>query len=135
MQLSGRGGSTTNQERLAREIIEDVREEMIEAEVILPLDPSVKEVHKLFWEDPHTYNGPFAQVVAAFDKIEGSLDDIITLLRAQLQQTQRQHKLEAQDPEKAPEGYRDAVADYFERLSRDYMNAPQQPEEPKESAK
>ena len=112
--------------------MQDIRDEMVEAELILPLDPTIKVVNKLFWEDPHTYVGPFTQVVAAFDKIDGSLDEIITLLRTQLQQTQRQHKLESQDPAKAPEAYRDAVADYFERLSRDYMNTPQ-PEAPKES--
>jgi hypothetical protein len=41
-----------------------------------------------------------------------------------LLQSSRQHELSDQLAEQAPPAYRAAVADYFERLSRDYQAPP-----------
>jgi hypothetical protein len=65
--------------------------------------------------------------VIAYGRLKEPLTTIISLLRAQLMQTGRQHELSDQLAEQAPPAYRAAVADYFERLSRDYGPAPGQP--------
>jgi hypothetical protein len=62
----------------------------------------------------------------AYARLREPLSNVIALLQAQLMQTGRQHELSDQLAEQAPPAYRAAVADYFERLSRDYQAAPDQ---------
>ena len=64
--------------------------------------------------------------VIAYGRLKEPVDTIISMLRAQLAQVGRQHELSDQLAEQAPPAYRAAVADYFERLSRDYQAAPDQ---------
>ena len=64
---------------------------------------------------------------AVYGKLDEPLGKIINALRTALAQSSRQHELQDDEAEQAPPAYREAVADYFERLSRDYETAPQEP--------
>jgi hypothetical protein len=54
-------------------------------------------------------------------KIDPLLTDVINSLQTQLAGMRRQFELAQKDPAGAPPAYREAVADYFERVSRDYQ--------------
>jgi hypothetical protein len=69
-------------------------------------------------------SGPASSYVFAYGKLNEPISTMINALRDQLQRTARQTELTDQNVEQAPPAYRDAVADYFERLSRDYQTAP-----------
>jgi len=66
-----------------------------------------------------------AAFVEAYGRLNDPLATMINLLRAELDRSTRQHELTDQDIEQAPPAYRAAVAEYFERLSRDYETAPE----------
>jgi hypothetical protein len=56
--------------------------------------------------------------------IDPPLTGVINSLQTQLAGMRRQFELASKEPAGAPPAYREAVADYFEQVSRDY-----QPEE------
>ena len=72
-----------------------------------------------------SHGQPAAAFLASYGKLDEPISTILTLLRAALRQSSRQHLLTDQHVEQAPPAYRAAVADYFERLSRDYQTAPE----------
>jgi hypothetical protein len=69
-------------------------------------------------------SGPASAYVMAYGRLSEPLATMIGALRDQLERTARQSQLTDQNVEQAPPAYRDVVADYFERLSRDYQTAP-----------
>ncbi len=116
------GGSSRRPptERLARELMADLRDETLEARVVL-VDPDAKQVLDELRPDIHSPQPRNnTAVVASYERIRAPLERLITLLRVELDRSQRQHELTDQTQEKAPSAYGEAVADYFEQLSRDY---------------
>jgi hypothetical protein len=69
-------------------------------------------------------SGPESAYLMAYGRLNEPLSAMIGALHDQLQRTARQNALTDQNVEQAPPAYRDVVADYFERLSRDYQTAP-----------
>jgi hypothetical protein len=64
-------------------------------------------------------------VAGLYLAIDPPLGEVIRLLREELNRAKRDHQLSEQSADTAPAAYRSAVADYFERLSRDYENGEQ----------
>ena len=56
-----------------------------------------------------------------YSEVEPALTGVIRSLQSQLDGMSRQFELAAQAPAAAPPAYREAVADYFEQISRDYQ--------------
>jgi hypothetical protein len=69
-------------------------------------------------------DGPTSAYVLAYGKLNEPISTMLAALHDQLQRTARKTELTDQNVEQAPPAYRDVVADYFERLSRDYQTAP-----------
>lgn len=126
-EAAGNGGGSA---RLTREVVEDLEQETREMTAVLGPSHETEELERTF---KHPTSRQFSQVVATYEQINGPLDTVIALLKAELQKTRRQHELLDQSAEKALPAYRDAVADYFEQLSRDYPDAtpPAQPDDSK----
>ena len=107
-------------ERQAQELMADLRDETLEARVIL-VSPDSRQVLEDLHPDIHSPRPRNnIAIVASYERIRAPLDRLITLLRAEIDRSQRQHELTDQTQEKAPLAYGDAVADYFEQLSHDY---------------
>jgi hypothetical protein len=85
-------------------------------------------VQRLLWEDPRTYSTDATQVAAALGEMAGPLDEVVGLLNSKLLQSLRQYRLDDPNAAQPPPAYRDAVADYFERLSRDYRSGESSPQ-------
>jgi hypothetical protein len=125
---SGNGpgsGSVTDRERFATEVMDDLRQESNEAREILPSSSELENLQKTLQTGGTAHALGPGQVVATFQMIQAPLSRVVSLLQAELKRAQRQHQLTDQNPEKAPPAYRDAVADYFERLSKDYKTTPE----------
>jgi hypothetical protein len=105
-------------DQYAREVMQDVGEETAEARAMLPQATETQELDAVV--NGGSGDGTAGQVVVMFGKIQAPLDAVIGLLQAELQRSERQYRLNDQSADKAPPAYREAVADYFERLSRDY---------------
>ncbi len=115
-------GKGQQQQAFAKQVLEDVLQEAADARPLLP--PQATDALRNAVPGPSQYGGKGGNVVMSFDKIQGPLDSMIALLRDRLQQAQRSHDLSDQSDTAAPPAYRDAVADYFEQLSRDYEKSP-----------
>ena len=114
-------GDSPRTERQARELLADLRDETLEARVIL-VSPDARHVLEELHPDIHSPRPRNnIAVVASYEQIRAPLDQLITLLRAEMERSQRQHELTDQTQEKAPLAYGDAVADYFEQLLHDYQ--------------
>jgi hypothetical protein len=113
--------------QFTRALMEEVGEDTDVSSTYLPNSPMIMDAHlkvravlaKLRQQTAGS------SVVEAYGTLNEPLGAIINLLRIQLQQSSRQHELTDQQAEQAPPAYRAAVADYFERLSRDYETAPE----------
>ena len=116
------GKGQQQQQAFAKQVIEDVLQEAADARPLLP--PQATDALRNAVPGPSQYGGKGGNVVASFKKIQGPLDSMIALLRDRLQQAQRAHDLADQSDTAAPPAYREAVADYFEQLSRDYDKSP-----------
>jgi hypothetical protein len=107
----------------ADELIDELRDESLEASTVL-ITPSDKHVLEVLHPDIHSPKPRNnIQVIASFERIRAPMDQLIALLRTELERSQRQYELTDQTQEKAPLAYSEAVADYFEQLSRDYQPA------------
>jgi len=124
-------GSATDGDRgqFTRALVEEVAEDTDVSSTYLPNSQTIMDAHA----NVRAVRAKFRQqtagpsVVEAFGRLNEPLGAIINLLRVQLRQSSRQHELTDQQVEQAPPAYRAAVADYFERLSRDYQTAPEAP--------
>jgi hypothetical protein len=67
---------------------------------------------------PPSTPGEYVPLVSQIDPL---LTDVINSLQTKLAGMRRQFDLAQKDPAAAPPAYREAVADYFERVSRDYQ--------------
>ena len=101
------------------EIISDLREDLLAAAPSLPQSAQLAELRSQFHEspDPSASDG---DITAFLGKIDPPLEGVIKLLRAEIPDSPRPYRLTDDEIAQAPAGYRPAVADYFEQLSRDY---------------
>jgi hypothetical protein len=113
------GGSGTGAGGFAGEIISDVREGLFETAPMLPQSVQLAELRGQFLAAPDS-GASSADEVAFLEKIDAPLEGIIKLLRAEVPDDRRPYQLTDDELSQAPAGYRPAVADYFEKLSRDY---------------
>jgi hypothetical protein len=67
---------------------------------------------------PPSTAGEYPPLILQIDPL---LTDVINSLQTKLTGMRRQFDLAEKDPAAAPPAYREAVADYFERVSRDYQ--------------
>ncbi|MEI8343114.1 MAG: hypothetical protein WCH43_16445, partial [Verrucomicrobiota bacterium] len=121
---SGTKGSGTlsyseNREHFERELIEDLHSETIDAATLLPTAPEIEKLQSAV-DDQDLARGNHATLDTKARTIIPALDGVIQILRNGLQAARRKFQLTSRDPSKAPAAYREAVADYFEQLSRDY---------------
>jgi hypothetical protein len=108
-------------EREARELLADLHDETLEARVVLPGPDAGRVLEELRPDVRGSRSLDTVAIVASYARIRAPLDRLIALLQGKLERSQRQHELTDQNQEKAPPAYGDAVADYFEQLSRDYQ--------------
>ena len=113
---NGAGQNPGKLQTFANQVLDDILQETADAQALLP--PQSTEALRSAL--PSRYGGKGGNVVASFEKIQGPLASVISLLRDKLLQAKREHDLADQSDTAAPSAYRDAVADYFEQLSRDY---------------
>lgn len=111
----------SQREQFARDLLEDLREATDESYRYLPdskrqLDALRESVQRAIQYNEKPGNG----AAPLYGSVEKPLNDVIGLLLAASQATERQFQLSDQSAEKAPAAYQAAVDDYFERLSRDY---------------
>ncbi len=116
----GQSGGT--RERFAREVLDEIRDVADDGVRLLPnselLAEASREIQKgmAHWRElPPTGH---LQIISR--ELQMPMQSVIDLLRAELKDTVRQHELTSQRAKEAPAAYREAVADYFERLSKDY---------------
>ena len=100
--------------------MEGLRDDTSRAMGVLPNSGQVTELRRALGEPAKAQEDYLAHFARTAQKIDGTLEGVINLLRAENQRGQRQHQLTESNPDEAPEAYRSAVADYFEQLSRDY---------------
>ena len=117
-----RAASATAQEKFARELVEDLRSDLMEVAEDVPKDERAVKVQKTLQE---TYSSEQPNWNVIHRAVESDLNGIISMLRQQLELSQRSYRLNDQELELAPAAYRGAVSDYFEQLSRDYDKAQQ----------
>jgi hypothetical protein len=76
------------------------------------------EVLRAAAEQPPSEPKDYVPLVLAIDP---PLTGVINALQTQLAGMRRQFELATKEPAAAPPAYREAVADYFEQVSRDYQ--------------
>ena len=117
-------GEAARQE-FARSLVDQVTEYTDVVSNVLPNTPLIMAARQQIRTTVTVLqSGPASSYVFAYGKLNEPISTMINALRDQLQRTARQTELTDQNVEQAPPAYRDAVADYFERLSRDYQTAP-----------
>jgi hypothetical protein len=104
-------------ERMARELVTDLRETVAAASAVAP-EAALRVQAQLADTARHTIDP-----TTLFVKIDPPLEGLIEQLRAQVGRGPREYQLTDQGLDSAPPAYRDAVADYFERLSREAADA------------
>jgi hypothetical protein len=127
---SGGGHDSDNsQAQFTRSLVEQIADDTDVSASYLPNSPTIMQARTRVQAVASTVlkdNHPTTPVIA-YGRLSPDLNTIISLLQAQLAQSGRQHELSDQLAEQAPPAYRAAVADYFERLSRDYQPAQDPP--------
>jgi hypothetical protein len=116
---AGINGKATSS-AFASEIINNIREDSLAAQPALPQAVQLAELRGEFHQSPFR-DAPYADKLAFLEKIDPELENVIKLLRAENLDKQRPYPLTDDQLVQTPAGYRPAVADYFERLSRDYQ--------------
>jgi hypothetical protein len=124
---SGAGSSSQSaaRDQFARDLMEEIREGMQQAQSVLKNSTALQSVRDLSERKSEIKRVGGANVAGLYLAIDPPLGEVIQLLREELNRAQRDHQLSEQSAETAPAAYRSAVADYFERLSRDYEKGDQ----------
>lgn len=117
-------------EKFARQLMGDLDAALSEAEQLVAMDGEYRPLRE--WVRGEDARSAYRAVVGDFMRLDPPLSGVIEHLRAELLRRQRQHILSITDVEKAPPGYRGAVADYFESISRDYTPADAKPSQGEE---
>ena len=113
------GNSASSGGGFAAEIISDVRDGLFEATPMLPQSLQLAELRGQFRSAPDS-GASGAEEVSFLEKIDAPLEGVIKSLRTEVPDGRRPYQLTDDELSQAPAGYRPAVADYFEQLSRDY---------------
>ncbi len=92
----------------------------MDASSVVPKSSELTSLRKALQNGLGDHNKELVQLVSTIDP---PLEGLIRLLRVELTQTRRVHELTTHELEQAPLAYRPAVADYFERISKDYRSA------------
>lgn len=119
------GATQAARQEFAQNLVEQVTEDTDAVSRSMPNSPLIQgaqvKVHKVVTA---LESGPAPAYVMAYGELNEPISTMLNVLRDELRQTARQVELTDQNVEQAPPAYRGAVADYFERLSRDYETAP-----------
>jgi hypothetical protein len=124
----GRAGSSSQpaaRDQFARDLMEEIREGMQQAQNVLKNKTALESVRDLINQKSEIKQVGGGNVAGLYLAIDPPLGEVIRLLREELNRAKRDHQLSEQSADTAPAAYRSAVADYFERLSRDYENGEQ----------
>ncbi|MEO7297533.1 MAG: hypothetical protein ABI042_03030 [Verrucomicrobiota bacterium] len=108
------------QQRLASELMDDLREGALDALSVVPSSNELADLRKALRGGSVNDDKKLVELVSTIDL---PLEGLIRLLRSEITQTRRIHQLTTQEIEQAPLAYRPAVAEYFEKLSKDYQPA------------
>ena len=124
---SGAGSSSQSaaRDQFARDLMEEIREGMQQAQSVLKNSTALQSVRDLSEQKSEIKQVGGGNVAGLYLAIDPPLGEVIRLLREELNRAQRDHQLSEQSAETTPAAYRSAVADYFERLSRDYEKGDQ----------
>ena len=114
-----------NDQRFSDEVMDDLRVEALEAAMVMPNSPEVQALSKTLEQQQESLTH-HAGIDSAAHVIVQPLEGVISLLAAELQTSRRKHQLIERDTPQAPPAYRDAVADYFEQLSREEQSSPEE---------
>jgi hypothetical protein len=109
-------------ERMTRELVGDLRAALAEANSVAPEASNRVQTALENVDTARHLIDPSTLLVT----VEPSLEGLIEQLRAQAGHAARGFELTDQGLDSAPAAYRDAVADYFERLSREAADAAHQ---------
>jgi hypothetical protein len=106
-------------QQLGENLKQELREETFDAMGIKPDAAGLKPMRDILSREIQG-GQPDDNVIAFVNEINPPMNGVITVLRADLAQFQRQFRLNDEQIAMAPPAYRPAVADYFEQLSADY---------------
>jgi len=110
------------QRQFAEQLLDDLRESAWDAESVLSSSGDLGSLSSILSRAKGSSLG-LNRLPGLFEQIDPPLQGVIRSLREELANARRRHQLVAAELEQAPPAYRPAVADYFERLSRDYEPA------------
>jgi hypothetical protein len=108
-------------DQLGENLLHELNEQTLDAMGVAQGSKELQEVRAILRKNANTPPNT-GNVVAFAAEIDPPLSGLITVLRQQLTQFRRQHRLTDPQIAQAPPAYRPAVAEYFEELSRDYTS-------------
>jgi hypothetical protein len=108
--------------QFAAELLDDLREDALDAGSVEGASGNSHKLRNVLGRAPGASWG-LDRLPGLFEEIDPPLQGVIQCLRAELANARRPHQLVVAELDQAPPAYRPAVADYFERLSRDYEPA------------
>ena len=108
--------------QLAAQLLDDLRGDALDALSVASASGDLGRLRNILGRTPGASLG-LERLPGLFEAIDPPLQAVIQLLRAELSNARRPHQLIVAELEQAPPAYRPAVADYFEKLSRDYEPA------------
>jgi hypothetical protein len=106
-------------DQLGENLLHELNEQTLDAMGVAQGSKELQDVRAILRKNANTPPNT-GNVVAFAAEIDPPLSGLITVLRQQLTQYRRQHRLTDPQIAQAPPAYRPAVAEYFEELSRDY---------------
>jgi hypothetical protein len=115
--LAREPGAAEQRRLFAENLMQQLQEETMDAMGARPDAAELRQVREVLEHESILNEG---NVVAFCGRMDPPLKGLIAQLRQELAHSRRQYKLTDQQVAQAPRAYRPAVADYFERLSRDY---------------
>lgn len=118
--LSPLSTSNETREKFTRELVDDLRDAVMDTESFAPGAEDAARVKEAMHFDP---GQPPPELRTLLARVNPPLEGLIKVLRAELEGAQRKYQLTDESAEQAPAAYQAAVAEYFEELSRDYKAA------------
>ncbi len=115
-QASGRGAGGP-----MREPLSDFTNAMQQAETLVTGATMENDLENKLWDTQTAPQLDRGSVAVLIESLEGPARGTIALLQAALAEGKRQRVIVRMNPADAPVEYRESVAEYFERLSKDYQ--------------
>lgn len=111
-----------NHDTLTTELLQDLANTAQVAETTFSEDPQLGANARRIREEIQEYlRGPRGNTVDLVETLRAPTRELLNILRAKLASLARDQQLIEDVSSEAPEGYREAVARYFEELSKDYQ--------------